>query len=99
MFDKWPDFHPREVGFKEQRELFDKLWKSSGEPPPVIDSDDLLAEPHAIIKRWCESVGIPFIEEALSWEPGARDDVSWWDGGSFHANLRNSSGLKPQVRQ
>ena len=99
MFDKWPDFHPREVGFKEQRELFDKLWKSSGEPPPVIDSDDLLAEPHAIIKRWCESVGIPFIEEALSWEPGARDEVSWWDGGSFHANLRNSSGLKPQVRQ
>jgi hypothetical protein len=41
-------------------------------------------------------VGIPFLEEALSWEPGARDEVSWWDGGSFHANLRNSDGLKAQ---
>ena len=37
--------------------------------------------------------------EALSWKPGERDEVSWWDGGSFHANLRNSDGLKPQVRR
>ncbi len=36
--------------------------------------------------------------ESLSWEPGARDKVSWWDGGSFHENLRNSDGLKPQPR-
>ena len=35
----------------------------------------------------------------LSWEPGARDEVSWWDGGSFHANLRNSDGLSQQQRK
>ena len=23
--------------------------------------------------------------------------MSWWDGGSFHENLRNSDGLKPQT--
>ena len=69
-----------------------------GTPPPVIDSDDMLEDPHGMIAKWCEAVGIPFIKEALSWEPGARDEVSWWDGGSFHANLRNSDGLKPQAR-
>jgi len=98
MFNKWPDFHPKEVGFKEQRALFDKLQQSTGNTPPVIDSDDLLTDPGTIVKRWSEAVGIPFIESALSWEPGERDEVSWWDGGSFHANLRNSSGLKPQNR-
>lgn len=98
MYDKWPDFHIKEVGFPEQRELFDRVAQKLGKAPPVIDSDDMLEDPHTIIGKWCEGVGIHFIESALSWEPGARDEVSWWDGGSFHANLRNSDGLKPQKR-
>ena len=65
MFAKWPDFHEKEVGFIEQRHLFDKLCDRDGVAPPVVDSDE----------------------------------VSWWDGGSFHANLRDSDGLKPQTRQ
>ena len=44
------------------------------------------------------AVGIPFMAEALNWEPGARSEVSWYDGGSWHANLRGSDGLKPQPR-
>jgi len=99
MYNKWPDFHEKEVGFAEQRELFDRLCDKTGSPPPVLDSDDLLEDPHRMVELWCEAVGIPFISEALSWEPGPRDEVSWWDGGSFHANLRNSDGLKPQKRK
>ncbi len=99
MFNKWPDFHLIETGFIEQRQLFDKLCDMYGEAPPVIDSDDLLEDPYTMVELYCNAVGIPFIEEALSWEPGPRDEVSWWDGGSFHANLRNSDGLKPQVRK
>ena len=66
---------------------------------PVIDSDDLLENPEGIVKAWCQAVGIPFIAEALSWEPGDRDEVSWYDGGSWHGNLRGSDGLKPQPRK
>ena len=99
MFAKWPDFHEKEVGFIEQRHLFDKLCDRDGVAPPVVDSDDLLEDPAAVVKLWCQATGIAFIPEALRWEPGARDEVSWWDGGSFHANLRDSDGLKPQTRQ
>jgi hypothetical protein len=99
MYAKWPDFHAKEVGFPEQRALFDLLTDMNGSPPPVIDSDDLLEDPHKMVEAWCKAVGIPFVPAALSWEPGARDEVSWWDGGSFHANLRNSDGLKPQKRR
>ncbi len=99
MYDKWPDFHEGEVGFAEQRALFDRLCDRDGVAPPVLDSDDLLENPQVMVARWCEAVGIPFMPEALSWEPGARDEVSWWDSGAFHANLRNSDGLKPQVRK
>ena len=99
MYKHWPDFDEAELGFAEQRELFDKLSDHLGAAPPLIDSDDLLEDPHNIIERWCDAIGIPFIESALSWTPGARDEVSWWDGGAFHENLRDSDGLKPQERR
>lgn len=98
MHRKWPDFDIKETGFAEQRELFDRLCAIDGGRPPVIDSDDLLERPSEIVEAWCVAVGIPFIAEAMSWEPGPRDEVSWWDGGSFHENLRNSGGLEPQAR-
>ncbi len=99
IYSKWPDFHQDEVGFKEQRKLFDTICDQSGTAPPVLDSDDLLENPYVAVERWCDAVGIAFVPQALSWAPGARDEVSWWDGGSFHANLRDSDGLKPQERK
>lgn len=99
IFNKWPDFHEKEVGFPEQRQLFDIIADKTGNPPPVIDSDDVLADPVTMVQAWCKRVEIPFIESALSWEPGGDPSAhSWWDGGSFHANLAKSDGLKPQAR-
>ena len=98
MYKHWPDFVLKEIAFVEQRELFDRLCDRDGKAPPVIDSDDLLEDPQGIVEAYCDAVDIPFIEAALSWEPGERDEVSWYDGGSWHANLRGSDGLKPQPR-
>ena len=100
MYDKWPDFDELEVGFPEQRALFDLLTALNGTPPPVFDSDDILEDPQTMVETFCNATGIPFMPEALSWEPGAdTGDYSWWDGGSFHANLKASTGLKPQMRR
>ncbi len=99
IHDKWPDFHEGEVGFPEQRALFDLLHALGGAPPPVIDSDDLLDSPAEMTAAFCDAVGIPFIAEALKWEPGGDPSAhSWWDGGSFHRNLAHSSGLRRQER-
>jgi hypothetical protein len=99
MYKHWPDFVLKEIACVEQRQLFDRLADKLGEAPPVIDSDDLLEDPHGIVEAYSNAVGIPYIEESLSWEPGNRDEVSWYDGGSWHANLRDSDGLKAQPRQ
>ena len=100
MHDKWPDFHEGEVGFPEQRALFDLLWALNGSAPTVIDSDDLLDKPEEVTEAFCEGVGIPYLPEALSWEPGGDPSAhSWWDGGSFHANLAQSTGLTRQKRK
>lgn len=99
MYKHWPDFLIEETAIPEQRELFDRISDRDGTPPPLIDSDDLLEAPSAMIEAYCEAVGIPFIESALTWKPGNRDEVSWYDGGSWHANLRGSDGLKAQPRK
>lgn len=100
IFNKWPDFDEGEVGFPEQRALFDLLSALNGRHPPVVDSDDLLEKPAEMVEAFCDAVEIPFIKEALSWEAGGDpSEHSWWDGGSFHHNLAQSSGLVPQARK
>ncbi|MEM6619599.1 MAG: hypothetical protein AAF631_09880 [Pseudomonadota bacterium] len=100
IYNKWPDFDESEVGFPEQRALFDLLWALNGAPPPVIDSDDLLENPEVMVARFCDAVAIPFMPDALSWAPGGDPSAySWWDGGSFHHNLANSTGLVSQPRK
>ena len=94
---RWPDVHLKELAFVEQRELFDRIADREGAAPPVIDSDDLLRNPHGIVKAYCEAVDIPFVAEALTWEAGAEtSQYSWYDGGSWHESLKNSTGLTPQ---
>ena len=99
MYKHWPDFVLKEIAILEQRQLYDRLSDQMGNALPVIDSDDLLEDPHGIVEAYCKAVGIPFMPDTLSWEPGERDEVAWYDGGSWHNNLRNSDGLKPQPRK
>ncbi len=44
---KWSDVSLRDIGFVEQAEIFDWSRSSSGSAPPVIDADDVLANPRA----------------------------------------------------
>ena len=99
IFRHWPNFDLEEVGIIEQRQLFDQLTDKTGSVPPVIDSDDLLANPHGLVEAYCRALNIPFKPEALNWTPGNRKEVSWYDRGSWHANLKGSDGLKPQPRK
>lgn len=89
-------FERHEMSFDAQHRLFHLLADQRGEAPVVIDSDDLLEDPPAMVEAYCNAIGVPFIADALSWEPGARDEVLWYDGNDdiWHASLRDSDGLK-----
>lgn len=94
-------FTRNEIGFDEQRQLFDLLSTQLGKTPVVIDSDDLLENPPAMVEKYCNAMGIPFIAEALNWEPGSRSEVLWYDSddGIWHETLKNSDGLRAQPRK
>ena len=94
-------FTRNEIGFEEQRALFELLCDKHASAPVVIDSDDLLADPPAMVAKYCDAIGVAFIAQALSWEPGGRGEVLWYDGDDsiWHESLKNSDGLKAQPRK
>ena len=80
----------------------DWIYKAArnGKSPSVIDSNDLLENSDVIVSAFCNSVGIPFLTKAMSWKAGKDPSAhSWWDDGSFYANLAQSTGLKPQIHR
>ena len=98
MYGQWNDFTLAETGFAEQRELFDLLTERLGAPPPLIDADDLLDDPHSVTGAWCEAVGIDFKPGALEWDTGKASELTWYETGTWHDNLAQSTSLSHQQR-
>ena len=96
MHHHWPDFVIEETGYAELRALFDRITERDGQVPPVIFADDLQNNAEGTIKAYCKAVGIRFIPDALRWQPGERKRAYWYDGGSWHENLKQSTSIKPQ---
>lgn len=65
----------------------------------VVDADDLLDNPTGIIERFCNSVGVEYTPEMLTWDTEeaqstAKAAFEKWPG--FHEDALSSSSLKPR---
>jgi hypothetical protein len=85
-----------DTGLQLLHELFVAVQGAGGQPPVVIDSDDLVVDPAATMAAYCAAVGLPFIAEALSWEPGQR--AEWGRSARWHADAASSSGFQRPTR-
>jgi hypothetical protein len=65
---------------------------AGGDASVVIDSDDLVTRPEATMAAYCAAVGLPFIPQALTWEPGER--VEWRRYARWHVDVSASSGFE-----
>jgi hypothetical protein len=89
----WPDFTLEETGYEQQHRLFE-LAMENGEDPAVVDAADLTADPEATVRAYCEKLGVPFMPESLSWEPG---DVPEWEMWTeWHEEVQDSTGIKSE---
>jgi hypothetical protein len=93
---RYPDMRIHEVGLETQHELHTAVQDADGRPPVVIDSDDLVARPGATMAAYCEAVGLPFIPQALAWEPGERHE--WRRTAPWHTDASASSGFERRER-
>jgi hypothetical protein len=86
-----PELTRDEIGFSRLAEIFGAVRAASGATPVVIDSEDLLSRPQETVRTFCELVGIPFLPEALRWEPGMREE--WQRTGRWHESTSRTSGF------
>jgi Sulfotransferase domain len=84
------------IGMERLCEMQAAISDAGGNPPIVIDSDDLVARPEATMAAYCAAVGLPFNPRALTWEPG--EQAEWQRSASWHTDASNSSGFERRER-
>jgi sulfotransferase family protein len=89
----WPDFTLEETGYEQQHKLFE-VAVESGEEPAIVDASDLVGNPESMVAAYCASLGIPFMPEALSWEPRQVPEWEMWT--EWHEEAQESTGIKKQ---
>jgi adenylylsulfate kinase len=85
-----------DTGLQLLHELFVAVQDAGVHTPVVIDSDDLVANPAGTMAAYCAAVELPFIADALSWQPGPRPE--WARSSRWHEDTAASSGFEPPAR-
>lgn len=91
------DLNRDEIGFGRLYEIFRHVRDETGKSPLVIDSDDLLNHPAETVRKYCAAVGIPFLPDALSWDPGMRSE--WQTTNRWHETTSKTSGFDQGARK
>jgi Sulfotransferase domain len=82
-----------DIGFVQQRELFEAEAQRLGRPPPVVDAADIVAGPARTLERLCNALGIPYAPAMLRWPPGRRASDGVWAPAWYQA-VEKSTGFE-----
>jgi hypothetical protein len=92
----FPPMTIKAIGMERLCEMQAAISDAGGNPPIIIDSDDLVARPTATMAAYCTAVGLPFDPRALTWEPGEQSE--WRRSARWHTDASNSSGFERRER-
>ena len=67
-----------DFGLERQAEFFEREADRLGHAPPVIDANDVLANPEGVLSKLGEALGIAWDPAMLSWAPGRRPTDGIW---------------------
>jgi len=86
-----------DFGLEKQAEFFERESDRLGRAPPVIDANDVLADPAAVLSRLCEALGIAWDPAMLSWAPGPRATDGVWAAHWYNAVEKSTGFGKPDT--
>lgn len=84
----------RDIGFVEQKELFDLVCDTTGTAPVVVDATDIQSNPEQMIRALCTAIDLPFDDAMLHWPAGRRDSDGVW-GEHWYNAVVESTGFTP----
>jgi sulfotransferase family protein len=87
-----------DIGFVQQRELFESEAQRLGRPPPVVDAADIVASPARTLERLCTALGIPYTPAMLQWPPGRRATDGVWAPAWYQAVEKSTGFEAPKHR-
>ena len=85
-------FNETEVGFDDLLALYEYVTKQLHQEPPVIDHDDLVEHPEAVLRKLLSSLNLEFDDRMLNWTRPLPPHPEIWRG--FFDNSNTSSGFK-----
>ena len=92
---KMPSVSVADIGIVRQLKLFEEIAALTGKPPAVIDSDDVLRDPHSVLGQLCDALDLDFLPETMTqWPPGRRDSDGIWASHWYHS-VEDSTGFAP----
>jgi hypothetical protein len=94
LIQVYPNPTIEDTGLPQQAELFEWERRRTGVAPPVLEARDVLEEPRGMLARLCGVIGVPFMEEMLSWPPGARLTDGVW-AKHWYAAVERSTSFQP----
>ncbi|MEO1436689.1 MAG: hypothetical protein AAFV80_14210 [Bacteroidota bacterium] len=81
-----------DIGIAAQTELVEHL-DTHNVLHGIVDAKELLLHPEKVLKQLCEQIDIPFEDNMLEWEPGARPEDGVW-APYWYANVHQSTGFQ-----
>ena len=83
-----------DFGLERQAELFEREADRLGQPPPVVDANDVLGDPAGVLSKLCGALGIAWDPAMLGWSPGRRETDGPW-APHWYAAVEASTGFGP----
>jgi hypothetical protein len=84
-----------DLGFIQQRRLFEREAERLGAPPPVVDAADILANPARTLERLCRALDIAYTASMLGWQRGPRPTDGVW-APAWYQSVERSTGFEPR---
>jgi hypothetical protein len=84
-----------DFGLMKQAEFFEREADRLGRAPPVIDANDVLTDPAAVLSKLCAALDIPWDPAMLGWEPGRRETDGVWAAYWYNAVEKSTGFEKP----
>ncbi len=89
----YPNMTLAETGLPYQVDLFAQAKRATGSIPAVVDAKDILIDPKRVLGRLCETLGIEFTEQMLSWKAGPHPDDGNW-APYWYQHVYQSTGFE-----
>jgi hypothetical protein len=81
-----------DFGLERQTEFFEREADRLSHAPPVVDANDVLANPEGVLPKLCDALGIRWDPAMLSWAPGRRDTDGPW-APHWYCAVEESTGF------